>query len=271
MICRNIYRGLVSSSLLASALVFPIFVGAAAEADSEVTIHHIHLAASHTAEAVKWYVQHLDCDADSGREDAVHCGGMLLDFVARPSIGGSQGTGINHIAFGYTDVSAKMQALENVGVRGSGVRLQRFADGSTLQEDPDMGLHGFVFDPWGTRIKLVQADQTGFHHVFLESADPAAASAWYVQNVGAQQLPDGGLSIGGVGVRIGQYAEGRPAATDERAIDHLALAVNNIADQVTALQNKNVNLAPLTVPEHARSDAQRTFLSAPDGVLLSLV
>ena len=95
-------------------------------------------------------------------------------------MGSTQGTGVNHIAFSYADLETKMAALEAVGVRGSGVRLQRFDDGATLRDLPGLYKHGFVFDPWGTRIELVQdSDKQGFHHIHLSAADPTATLAWY--------------------------------------------------------------------------------------------
>ena len=40
--------------------------------------------------------------------------------------------------------------VEAVGVRGSGVRLQRNPDGSTQRDVPGLFKIGFIFDPWGS-------------------------------------------------------------------------------------------------------------------------
>jgi len=135
--------------------------------------HHVQITAASPSEAVRWYGRHLDCQPVAGRPDTATCDGVELIFAVQPTMGSSQGTGVNHIAFSYADVGAKMAELEAVGVRGSGVRLQRFDDGATLRELPGMFRHGFVFDPWGTRIELLQDPQSeGFHHVHLSAADP---------------------------------------------------------------------------------------------------
>ena len=147
--------------------------------------HHIHLATSHAGEAIKWYAQHFGCTTIEGRAKAIDCAGMSIDFVERPSLGSSQGTGVNHISFSYPDLTAKMAELEGVGVRGSGVRLQRFEDGSTLQNLLGLFKHGFVFDPWGTRIELIEDPElVGFHHIHLDSANPGAALDWYARFIG---------------------------------------------------------------------------------------
>ena len=73
-----------------------------------------------------------------------------------------------------------MAQLEKVGVQGTGVRLQRFEDGSTLRELPGLFRHGFVFDPWGTRIEILEdPERAGFHHIHLSAANPDATLAWY--------------------------------------------------------------------------------------------
>ena len=83
------------------------------------------------------------------RDDTADCFGVEVTFVPQPTMGSTQGTGVNHIGFSYADVTAKMAELEAVGVRGSGVRLQRFAGGATLREAPGGYLHGYIFDPVG--------------------------------------------------------------------------------------------------------------------------
>lgn len=243
---------------------------------SEASPHHIHLATSHAGEAIKWYVQHFDCTVIEGRAKAINCAGMSIDFVERPSLGGSQGTGVNHISFSYADVTAKMAELESVGVRGSGVRLQRFKDGSTLQNLPGLFTHGFVFDPWGTRIELIEDPQLlGFHHIHLQSADPGAALDWYARFIGGERArykdQIDGLRFAGAWLLVAQQGEGRPASTHERAVDHLGFVTSDLDAAVSAMTSNGVDVHGPTVPENGRSDAKRAYLSGPDGVLIALV
>ena len=141
--------------------------------------HHVHITASAPSEGVRWYEQHMDCEPVADRSDAADCAGVELVFVVQPAIGSTQGTGVNHIGFSYPDLTAKMAELEAVGVRGSGVRMQRFPDGSTLRDVPGLFKLGFVFDPWGTRIEMVEdPERLGFHHIHLSATVPAATLAW---------------------------------------------------------------------------------------------
>lgn len=238
--------------------------------------HHIHLATSSASEAVKWYVQHLPCQAIAARPEAIDCGRVTIEFVQRPSIGGSQGTGVNHIGFSFADVNAKMAELEDIGVRGSGVRLQRFADGATLRNVPGLFEYGFVFDPWGTKIELVEDPATlGFHHIHLSSTDPQAALTWYEQNLGGERAKLKGMLDGllfdSVWLLVSKHAEGKPARTDERAIDHLGFVVSDIAAATSQISALGVDVHGPDTPQNARSGGQRTLLAGPDGVLIALV
>ncbi|MGK0222964.1 MAG: catechol 2,3-dioxygenase-like lactoylglutathione lyase family enzyme [Limisphaerales bacterium] len=242
--------------------------------------HHIHVASSSAVEATKWYQQYLECTAVADQPKAVDCQGMRIIFTERPSIGGSQGTGINHISFSYADVVAKMSELESIGVRGSGVRLQRFEDGSTVENLPGLFKHAFVFDPWGARIELIEDQELiGFHHVHLQSTDPAAAQEWYADNIGGERSVFGegsaheraAIKFERMWLLFDQYAEGQPAPTDERSIDHIGFSADNLAGLASSLADAGVNIQEPNKPEGARTEAQRAYVSAPDGVLLALV
>ncbi|MEM7080334.1 MAG: VOC family protein [Pseudomonadota bacterium] len=255
-----------------------LWSGQSASANESTRLEYIQIATSATSEAVKWYQEYMDCEAVTAQPERVLCGGMALDFVARPTLGGSQGTGVDRIAFSYADVTAKMRSLEDVGVRGSGVRLQRFADGSTLQSIPGLYDHGFVFDPWGVRIELLQDPALqGFHHVRLASTDPQQAVAWYAQALGGTAADFKGklpaVRFANAWLIVDHYPQdrGRPAATDERAIDHLGFVSEQLDATIVALDGLGAQVQDAAVPEDARAGAQRAFVSGPDGVLLALV
>src|SRR5262245_29399828 len=162
-----ITRHLTAAALTAISLTATAATAVAASAD----LHHIHITAS-PLEGVRWYSQQLGCQAIPDRPDAAKCGTVEVVFVSQPAMGSSQGTGVDHIAFGFADLAAKMADLEKVGVRGSGIRFQRYEDGSTVRSVPGQFKAGFIFDPWGTRIELLEdAERTGFHHVHLSATD----------------------------------------------------------------------------------------------------
>ena len=239
--------------------------------------HHVHVTASNATEAVKWYTEHMDCRPLSDRDDGVDCAGAEVVFVSRPTLGSSQRTGIDHIAFSYADVTAKMATLEAVGVRGSGVRLQRFDDGSTLRAAPGLFTHGFIFDPWGTRIELVEdQDHLGFHHLHMSSTDPEATLAWYHGVFGGERarLRDrlDGILLGNIWLFAARHEEGMPAATQGRAIDHIAFSVEDLDAAAAEMRRKGVRFVEEpTLPEGGRTTAQWAFVAGPDNVRLAVV
>ena len=245
----------------------------AAEAD----YHHVHITSSAPPESVRWYTEHLDCEPLADRNDAADCDGVEVTFVVQPTMGSTQGTGVNHIGFSFPDLTAKMAELEDVGVRGSGVRLQRFEDGSTLRVAPGLFKYGFIFDPWGTRIELVEDDEyLGFHHIHLSSTDPEATLAWYQAVFGGETASMrgrlDGLLYGDVWLLAMRHAEGVPATTEGRAIDHIGFVVDDLDDAADEMRRAGAEFqVEPRVPDNARTSAKRAFIAGPDNVRLAVV
>jgi catechol 2,3-dioxygenase-like lactoylglutathione lyase family enzyme len=219
----------------------------------------------------------MECQAVPKRPDAARCGKVDLVFLVQQTTGSTQGTGVNHIGFSFADLAAKMAKLESVGVQGTGVRLQRFPDGSTLRDVPGLFKIAFVFDPWGTRIELVEdREHLGFHHVHLSATDPAVTLAWYRDNFGGKtarlkgQLD--GVQFDGVWVLASRHPEGAPATTEGRAIDHLGFVVEDVRQASADLQRRRAKVVEqAAVPKGARSSAKRAMVVGPDNVRLAVV
>ena len=259
---------------LAAAATLAAMPGAAQTAD----FHHVQITASSPARAVEWYAEHLDCEPVADRDDAAACDGVELVFVPQPTTGGSQGTGVNHIGFSYPDLTAKMAELEAVGVRGTGVRLQRFDDGSMVRDVPGLFKIAFIFDPWGTRIELVEdTERLGFHHIDLSATDPEATLAWYRDVMGGEPATLRGrvdaVAFGDLLLMAAAHPEGAaPASTRGRAIDHLGFVVPDLDAEAPGLRRQGVRFeAEPAVPENARTAAKRAFVSGPDNVRIAVV
>ncbi len=263
---------LLAAGVLVGAAPAPAQVGAA-----QADYNHVSITSSAPPESVRWYAEYLGCEVVADRDDTADCFGVEVTFVPQPTMGSTQGTGVNHIGFSYADVTAKMADLEAVGVRGSGVRLQRFAGGATLREAPGGYLHGYIFDPWGTRIELLEdQENVGFHHVHLSATDPQATLAWYEQMFGGEQAVhadvDEGVRFDSVWLFASEHPEGTPATTEGRAVDHIGFVVDDIDAAAAELRAAGVEFQEEpVVPENGRSGARRAFIYAPDNVRLAMV
>ena len=275
MKCRTTYIKFLAGSLKISSkllvlLVIPFSINAA-------TTNHITIALSNISEAVGWYEEHLDCVLIDGRNDAVNCGNTEIEFFLGRTVGGSQGTGVDHIGFSIPDLDAKMAEFESVGVRGSGVRLVRFEDGSLVRDIPGLFKIAFITDPWGTKIELVQdEDLLGFHHIHLNSVDPVAALDWYNQVFGGERASLKGMLDGvvfdGIWLLASEYVDGRPGITQGRTIDHIGFEVANLDEAAQQMSRLAVEFRqePM-VPDNARSNAKQAFVLGPDGVMIAIV
>lgn len=237
--------------------------------------HHVHIAAPSPSEAVSWYAEHMDCDPVADRGNVVMCQGVEVVFFTAASVGGSPGTGVDHIGFSFEDLEAKMQELEAVGVGGGGVRLQRFEDGATFRDVAGLFRIAFVFDPWGTRIELVEDhDRLGFHHVHLSSVDPAATLSWYEELLGGERgrLRNmiEGLQFGDVWLLAAQHADGVPAPTDGRTLDHIGFVVDDLDEAEADMRGSGTDFEQGTVVA-GLNGARRAFLAGPDQVRVAVV
>ena len=138
--------------------------------------HHVHLASPNVPEAVQWYIANMGCTA-MNRPDACQIGTTQLIFANRKPDAGSEGSGVDHIGFSFADLTAKMRAFQAAGVK---VVTQP-------RDVPGLFKLGFIEDPWGTRIEVVEDKETlGFHHIHLISANPDATLKWYQNVFGGQ-------------------------------------------------------------------------------------
>ena len=265
-----------------TALVPALALSAAAMAAAPAGVaaadyHHVHLTVSNATEAIRWYTRHFECEPLADRDDGIDCTGVQVVFESRPTLGSSERTGIDHISFSYADLTAKMDELESVGVSGSGVRLQRFEDGSTLRDVPGLFKYGFIFDPWGTRIELVEdSDYLGFHHIHLRSSDPSGTLSWYQDTFGGEtaRLRDrlDGILLNDVWLLAMQHEGGAPAATAGRAIDHVAFTVEDLDATAAQLRGNGVAFVEdPAIPQGGRTSARRAIVAGPDNVSLAVV
>lgn len=225
-------------------------------------LHHVELNVADPQSAAAWYVEHMGGKAIGGKGAAVAFGPTTIRFAkAAQPVGGSVGTGLDHIGFGYADINAAIKRFAQTGVHiVSGVE----------QEGPIR--YAFIKDPWGTLIEIVQdADLQGFHHIHLATTDGKQTIKWYSDMLGGQvgryRGLIGGIRYGNLWVLV-KGVKQPLAGTRGRAIDHVCIAVDDLDATADKLADKNVDFEPGDAPT---SGPRRLFFMGPDRVRIELV
>ena len=176
----------------------------------------------------------------------------------------SAGTAIDHIGFSFADADAKMNELQAAGVRVI----------TPLRAVPGIVKVGFVEDPWGVKIELLQdAETLGFHHVHLLAPDPAASMAWYKERFGGETAKLkgvlDGLEYGDVWVLV---AKGDATPSVGHAIDHVGWRVTDLDKTLTGLKAKNIKVVQgPTALTLATGVVHYSFVEDPSGTKIEIV
>ena len=254
--------------LSAAALTLSIAVGvpglARAQSAATLPYDHVHLAAPDQATAVEWYRKNLGGQLSAEGKDRVTFGKTRFIFLKNEAAQASAGTAIDHIGFSFADVDAKMKELQAAGVKVV----------TPLRDVPGLVKVGFIEDPWGVKIELLQdAELVGFHHVHLRAPDPAVALAWYKERFGGETAKlkgrIDGLKYGDVWVLV---AKGDATPSVGHAIDHLGWRVTDLDQTLTALKARNIKVMQgPTALTLATGVVHFSFVEDPAGTKIEIV
>ena len=133
---------------------------------------------------------------------------------------------------------------------------------------------GFIEDPWGVKIEVVQDPETlGFHHVHLRAPDPAVALAWYKDRFGGETAKlkgrIDGLKYGDVWVLA---AKGDATPSVGHAIDHVGWRVADLDQTLAALKARDIKvLQGPTALTLATGVVHYSFVEDPAGTKIEIV
>jgi catechol 2,3-dioxygenase-like lactoylglutathione lyase family enzyme len=238
---------------------------AMAQTPTEQVVDHIHLNVPDQAKAVEWYQKFFGGQPMKEAPDRLMLGDTRLIFLKNDNGQPSAGSVLDHIGFSFADLEAKMKEFEAGGVKVT----------TPVRDVAGLFKLGFVEDPWGTRIEVVQDPaKLGLHHVHLRDPDPVAALAWYKAKFGGEtgKLKDriDGLTFGGVWLLV---AKGDATPSDGRAIDHIGWRTKNLAARTSELKGQSVKFTteprPLTLA--SGTVVNFAFLEGPSGAKIELV
>ena len=259
---------MVKNILLSLVLVFSSSVVTAE--GTAVSYGHIHLAAPDPVEAANWYAKHFGGSVAgfggaTGADveiDRVYFGDIPVIFFNREPGEGSVGSGVDHIGFSMPDVASKIQSLVE--------------DGATqLGEITKLGNIelGFITDPWGTKIEVVdQPAQRGLHHIHIYTPNPDTTLAWYQKAFGGEITHLTGDIVGiNYDEKIWLFARKSPgdvAPTQGRSLDHLGWNFLNLDEAAARLKAAGIKF---TLEPRDYRGIRIAFIEGPDGVRIELV
>jgi catechol 2,3-dioxygenase-like lactoylglutathione lyase family enzyme len=146
---------------------------------------HIHLNAPDPAAAADWYVKNFGARRLPEGPDRLMVGSTRLLFLRKADAKPSSTSVVDYLGFSFPDADAKMKELA-----ASGVKIV-----TPVRQVPGLYKAGFVEDPWGTRIEVLQDPQLlGFHHIHMRGPNPNDIYAWLLAKFGGQQTKLNGVA-----------------------------------------------------------------------------
>jgi len=225
--------------------------------------HNVHMRVPDPPKAAEWYVKSLG--ATAGRAPQfIYFGKTLIEFIKDDAAQPSAGSAIDHIGLSYADLDEQMKVLA-----ANGAKIV-----TPVRDVPGLFKLGFIEDPWGTKIEVVQdQEQLGFHHVHLSVPDPSSVLNWYQEAFGGERAKLKGridaLRYGGVWLLAAASAAGeKPAGTAGRTIYNLAWTVPSTDDAVAALKAKGLKV---TVEPRSLPTVRYAFVEDPNGILIEFI
>src|SRR5262245_44737002 len=162
---------------ISCAFVLAAAPGARAQAPT-LPYDHVHLNVPDQSKAVEWYQKNFGGKPTTEAPDRLMFGSTRLIFLRNANGQPSAGSSIDHIGFSFADLDAKMKDLEAAGVKVV----------MPVRDVPNLFKLGFVEDPWGTKIEVVQDPALlGLHHIHLRIADPNDMFTWLSAKFGGER------------------------------------------------------------------------------------
>lgn len=247
---------------LAGLAVAPMMAQLAVPAgNGSVSMGHVHLLV-HDVDAQRQFWVALGGVAKVGAEVRIEFPGVFVMLRQGDPTGGSIGSTINHIGFNARNVAVSVAKWKAAGLN---------------PEPGNRPTQAWFTTADGVRIEILEDDQQTvplkFHHVHynIPTGTEPDVEAWYAKMFGAVPGMRGrfkGADIAGANLTF-QEAEGKPAPTKGRAIDHIGFQVLNLDSFIRKLHAQGIEMeGPVrTAPNGITKVA---FLTDPWGTSVEL-
>jgi catechol 2,3-dioxygenase-like lactoylglutathione lyase family enzyme len=247
------------------------FVGLADAQTRTYPYDHIHINVPDTAAAANWYEKNFGGKRITEAPDRLMYGSTRLLFLRKADATPSSGSAIDHIGFSFTDLDAKMKEFE-----ANGVKIV-----TPVRDVPGLFKLGFVEDPWGTRIEVVQDPELlGLHHIHLRGPNPDEIFTWLLEKFGGERTQLKGR-LDAVRYRAEGFSDmwilvqrGESVPSEGHAIDHIGWrSTGSLNDMVAQLKTKGVTVTsePRPLPLPNGPTINFAYVAGPAGAKIELV
>ena len=265
---RRLVHAIVLSALATCG--FPLLAGAQTPAARTLPYDHIHLNVPDPAAAANWYEKNFGGKRITEAPDRLMFGAVRFMFLRKADALPSAGSAVDHVGFSFADLDAKMKELEAAGVKIV----------TPVREVQDLFKLGFVEDPWGTRIEVVQdSELLGLHHVHLRGPDTEQVFTWLLDKFGGQRTQLKGrldaikYSAPGFSDVWILVQRGDATPSEGHAIDHIGWRSSGLNETIAELKGKGVTVTseprPLNLPNGPSINF--AYVAGPAGARIELV
>jgi catechol 2,3-dioxygenase-like lactoylglutathione lyase family enzyme len=222
------------------------------------------------AAAANWYEKYVGGKRITEAPNELMFGSTRFMFLPKADAKPSSGSAIDHVGFSFADVDAKMKEFEAAGVKIV----------TPVRDVPGLFKLGFIEDPWGTRIEVVQdPDLLGLHHIHMRGTNPEDVFTWLLAKFGGERTKFRGrfdairYSAPGFSDVWVLVQTGAAEPSEGHAIDHIGWrSTGPLANTIEGLREKGVTVLtqprPLSLPNGQTINF--AYVAGPAGAKIEL-
>ena len=257
--------------MLSAAFVYSFGAFAGCAAAQTFPYDHIHLNVPDPAAAANWYEKYFGGRRIKEAPDRMMFGSTRLIFIRKADAKPSAGSAVDHIGFSFSDLDAKMKEFE-----GAGIKIA-----TPAREVPGLFKLGFVEDPWGTRIEVVQDPELlGLHHIHMRAPNPEDDFTWLLAKLGGERTKLKGrieaikYSAPGFSDVWVLVQKGEAEPSEGHAIDHIGWrSTGPLGKTIDGLRGQGVTVLteprPLNLPNGPTINF--SYVAGPAGAKIEIV
>lgn len=231
---------------------------------------HIHINVPNPDSAFAWYMKNFGGKVNDESPNRISYGSTRLMFLQSATAQPSAGSAIDHIGFSVADIDATFKEFAANGVKIT----------APVRDVPGLFKLGFIEDPWGTRIEVVQDPELlGLHHIHMRAPVPDSTFAWLLAKFGGERTKLKGrldaikYSAPGFSDMWILVQAGAATPSVGHAIDHIGWRAKDLNAKVAELKASatTIETEPRPLVLGNKTTIFYSYVAGPSGARIELV